>query len=210
MPKKQTTELAAQEKTNALAATNKWLSTGLLETRRKELGIPHFSTMPIGDNVNVWRLPPLEMSPGGIIMPEDAQSPNVRGIVVGIGRKARQWAEEEGIQLGSCVIFKRFAGWEHEENLNPHQRTPEHKRFNQILHIKPSDVLDCDDLYMDFISGNARMHKNADGSFVLETKATPEDVAEDKQKRRRDKLRARAADASSPNEAKVAQAILSK
>ena len=211
MPRKSKNELAKTTKSTEIQTVNRWISSELLETRRKELGIPEFRTKPIDDNVVVWRLPPLKMSPGGIIIPEEAQTENLRGIVIGIGPLAQKWADQNGMQLGECVIFKRFAGWEHQYGVDSGGHTPMaqfDRRALEIVHLKPKDILCSDDLFANIEKGDVRFAKNERGDLDIEVRATPAQTKEHKEARRRRKVANLAKGTDNQHEAATAARIL--
>lgn len=82
----------------------------LLVKRCREAGIDIPSYQPINNLVLVWRFPPLTMSKGGIIFPDE--SPTSRGILVAAGPKAMDYLESNGIDLGHIVVFAKYAGEE--------------------------------------------------------------------------------------------------
>lgn len=136
-------------------------SETLLQRRCREHGIDTASFQVTDDNVLVWRFPPLDMSPGGIVIPEDARSPHVRGILIGWGPRAADHLWSNGYEEGHIVIWKRFAGWE------VNDRTPEAKRGNNFLFIKASDMLGSDDLGEQIRSGQAS-YVRIEGRHVLQ------------------------------------------
>ncbi len=193
----------------------------LLEERCEEYGIQVPKTFPLSDDVLVWRFPPVyektikkatkKAAAKTLIIPQDAASPSIRGILLAAGHRALDDLDREGIRLGHTVVFKRFAGWEHEQQMHPDQKTPEHKRHNQILHIRVSDILTSDDLFDDVEAGRTRFVKDATtGQRVLEQKQTVHELAEYKAAERRRKLMLKANDEGSPEEAKVAQRLLAQ
>lgn len=183
----------------------------ILDRKRREFGIPEFDSYPGGDTVIIWRLPPFEMSAGGIVIPQEAQNPNTRGVVLAVGADAMAAFDRKGYRVGHTVLFKKYAGWEHEDRLPMSERTPEHKRACQILHINVSDILASDDLGEDVKAGRTRFIKDsATGEYVIEQKRLPYELAEDKANARREKLRRLAGQSASPNEAANARRLLAK
>ena len=182
-----------------------------LERKRRDYGIPEYDSYPGGDNVVLWRMPPFELSAGGIVIPEEARTPSVRGVVIAVGPKALAEFDRLGYRIGHTVVFKRFAGWEHEERLPAAERTPEHKRICTILHVHVSDILSSDDLMADVKAGNTRFIKDSTtGEYVIEQKKLPHELAEDKANTRREKLRRLAGQTASPKEAEVAKRLLER
>ena len=136
----------------------------LIQRRCREHGIETPSFQVTDDNVLVWRFPPLDISPGGIVIPEDARSPHVRGILVGWGPRAADHLYSNGYEEGHIVIWKRFAGWE------VNDRTPESRRGNNYLFIKASDILGSDDLGEAIRTGKAKYIRGDDGRHTLQKK----------------------------------------
>lgn len=133
----------------------------LLEWRKRCWGIPNHTFQPIDNQVVIWRLPPLRLSAGGLIIPEDQQSPNVKGVILAMGPRAMDLLYSNGIELGHIVLFARFAGWE------PHDNTPEYARHNQVLIVKSTDINGSDDLKALLDSGKMTYVKDEDGRFKL-------------------------------------------
>lgn len=136
----------------------------ILVARCNEYGIDIPTFQPYGNNCIVWRLPPLTESAGGIIIPEDQQSPHVKGILLSAGPQAMDTLESNGITLGHVVIFQRFAGWETNDS------TPEYQRHNRILMIKDREIVGSDDLRVALESGRAKYIRGADGRHTLQVK----------------------------------------
>ena len=152
---------------------------------------------PSANECVVWRFPPITLSEGGIMIPEDFRTPHVKGILVGWGQSAMDQLGSRGITLGHTVIFKRFAGWE----LN--DTTPEHKRSGRILILNDRDISGSDDVMADLESGRARYIKGDDGRMRIETKS----LAASK----KEKILALAADpGATPAERKTAARLASK
>ncbi len=137
----------------------------LLVEQAKFWGFDVPTFQPRGSNVVVWRLPPVTESPGGLMIPEDHQSPHVKGILVAWGPKAMDSLVSEGYDLGHTIIFKRFAGWE----TNDH--TPESLRGQRVLMIDASDIIGSDDVREALESGRAKYVKGEDGRHSLSVKA---------------------------------------
>lgn len=166
----------------------------LLQRRCRELGIDEPTFQVTNDTVVVWRLPPLKLSAGGIVIPEDNQSPNVKGVLLAMGPKAMDHLISNGYELGHIVIWKRFAGWELTD------RTPEHQRHNNILFLVDKDLLGSDDLGEQIRSGQAKYIRGEDGRHILQRKLLSG---------RKEKLLALAASTHSPAEAATARKIAS-
>lgn len=188
----------------------------LLEQRCREFGIRPPETHPLSTDIIVWRLPPVtghRVQGTNIVLsvPEEAESPNIRGLLLAAGYKALDDLEKEGIRVGHIVVFKRFAGWEHEENLKPGERTPEYKRAGQIIHIHMGDILTSDDLYHDVKEGRTKFVKDTKtGTRYVEQKPTQLELKEFKEANRRKKIAALAASTHSPHEAATANRLLGK
>lgn len=137
----------------------------LLVQRQKEWGYDIPTYQPRGTNIIVWRLPPLTETPSGLLIPEDHQSPHVKGILLAAGPKAMDSFESDGITLGHVVSFKRYSGVEIND------QTPEALRGCRILQLDASDILGSDDLRQMLESGKASYVKGADGRHSLAVKA---------------------------------------
>lgn len=133
----------------------------LIERRCREFGIDAPTFQPIDDNCVVWRLPPIKLSAGGLIIPEEHNSPNVKGLLMRMGPRAMDVLRSNGIDEGHVVIFARFAGWEGDD------QTPEHRRHNTILMLKARDIIGSDDLKAELESGRAKYVLN-NGRYCLE------------------------------------------
>lgn len=175
----------------------------LLDWRSRIYEIPKIFGQPIDNNVKVWRLPPLTLSRGGLIIPEDAQSPNVRGVLLAMGPRAMDCLISNGIDVGHIVVFSKFAGWEREENIAAKDKTPEHRRHNHVLNLKDKDIIESDDLFDEIRQGHARYTKGVDGRYCLERRLLEAPKAE----RRKKKLLALANNAGTPEEAETARRI---
>lgn len=172
----------------------------LLNWRIRDWGIPPCTSQPIDDQVIVWRLPPLELTPGGIIIPGDERSPNVKGIILAMGPRAMDTLCSNGIELGHIVVFARFAGWE------THDSTPEYARHNQVLILKAKDINTSDDLKAAMDAGKMKYVRGDDGRYrlaiVKKAKALPSE--------RKKKLLALANGTTNENEAAVARKLARK
>lgn len=134
----------------------------LVDWRCRSWGIPRPTFQPIDDLCVVWRLPPLQLSAGGIVLPEDQQSPHVKGILLAMGPRAADILRGNGVELGHIVIFGRFAGWE------PNDATPEYQRHNKNLILKARDINGSDDLAAEMRTGNTRYVQGDDGRHRVE------------------------------------------
>jgi co-chaperonin GroES (HSP10) len=164
------------------------------ESKRWGFEVPTFQ--PRGSHVVVWRLPPLTETPSGLMIPEDHQSPHVKGILIAAGPKAMDSFESEGITLGHTVIFKRFAGWE------ANDQTPEAMRGMKILMIDASDVIGSDNLRDDLESGRAKYIKGENGRHNLSVRQISDKKAK--------VLKLAADPAASPAERETAKTLASR
>ena len=169
---------------------------GLLEYRCRDWSIPQWTSQPIGDKCIVWRLPPLELSAGGIVIPEEHQSPHVKGILLAMGPAAMD--ELAPIEVGHIVVFGRFAGWEHDDP------TPEHRRHNRILEIRSKDINSSDDLRQMMAKGEIKIVKDADGRHKF-ARVLPQSKALPPKQSRREKLEALANGSNNHHEAAAAK-----
>lgn len=175
----------------------------LLDFRVRKWAIPPVTWQPIDNQVVVWRLPPLALSAGGLVIPESEQSPNVKGVLMAAGPRAWDTLHSNGIELGHVVIFSRFAGWE------THDNTPEFMRNNQVLILKDKDILGSDDLKAAMDAGKVKYVQGTDGKFRLAKVSKPERRAIGPSERKR-KLLALAANAGTPQEAETAKRIAAR
>jgi co-chaperonin GroES (HSP10) len=134
----------------------------LVDWRCRSWGIPKPTFQPIDDSCVVWRLPPLQLTAGGIILPESDRSPHVKGILLAMGPRAADILRGNGIEPGHIIIFGRWAGWE------TNDQTPEFARHNVILTIKARDVLGSDDLRAEIDAGVTKYVQGDDGRHRVE------------------------------------------
>lgn len=165
----------------------------LLAKRMKEWGVPAPSFAPIDDDVIVWRLPPIERSTTGrLILPQVAQNPHPKGLLLAMGPRAMDFLLSNGIDVGHVVIWRHYAGSE----LHDHKAT---KRLeSEILILKAKDILGSDELKKELESGKAKYVKGADGRHCLQRQLPGGKVA---------KVLALAASTSSEAEAETAKNI---
>lgn len=168
-------------------------ATEKLKLRCQEVGIEPPTYAPMDNNVVVWRLPPLKMSTGGIVLPDDAQSPHSKGILLAMGPRARDVLYSNGIEEGDVVIFARFAGWETPD------RTPTKQLDTEYLILKDRDIIGSDDLRVDLAMGRAK--------YVLDDKTGRWCLQRKLLSGRKQKLLALAASTSSPAEAETARRL---
>ena len=183
-------KLSAME---SLYKAKPFYATEKLRLRCKEVGIEPPTYQPFDNNCVVWRLPPLKVSSGGIVVPEDAQSPHSKGILLAVGPRARDVLYSNGIEEGDVVIFARFAGWETPD------RTPTKQLDTEYLILKDRDIIGSDDLRVDLATGKAK--------YVLDEKTGRWCLQRKLLSGRKQKLLALAASTSSPAEAETARRI---
>lgn len=176
----------------------------LLDHRMRKWGIPAWTGQPIDNQVLVWRLPPLTLSAGGLVIPADERSPNVKGVILAAGPRAWDTLHSNGIELGHVVLFSRFAGWE------THDNTPEFMRANQVLVLKDKDIMWSDDLKTEMDAGRMKYVQREDGKFCLAKVTHPTRKALPASSAKKKKLLALAARTSSPHEAETAQKIAAR
>lgn len=168
-------------------------ATELLKKRCKEVGIEPPTGQPIDNDVIVWRLPPLTISRGGIVIPEDSQSPHVKGLLMAMGPRARDVLYSNGVQEGHVVSFARFAGSESRD------KTATKELDAEFLVLKDRDILTSDDLRVELAEGRAKyIQDEKTGRWCLQRKLL---------NGRKQKLLALAASTSSPAEAETARRI---
>jgi hypothetical protein len=139
----------------------------LLAKRQKEWGFEVPTFQPRGSGVVVWRLPPIQRPMGTIYVVDETgseASPHVKGVLIAWGPKAMDSLTSEGFDLGHIVIFKRFAGWE------TNDQTPEIARACRILMLEASDIIGSDDLRDQLESGKATYVKDENGRHNLSVK----------------------------------------
>lgn len=177
----------------SLYTAKPFYATEKLRIRCKEVGIDPPTYQPMDNNCVVWRLPPLEVSKGGIVMPQRAQSPHVKGILLAVGPRARDVLYSNGIEEGDIVIFARFAGWETQD------RTSTKALDNEFLILKDRDIIGSDDLKVMLSQGKAK--------YILDEKTGRWCLQKKLLNGRKQKLLALAASTSSPQEAETARRI---
>lgn len=177
----------------SLYTAKPFYATEKLRIRCKEVGIDPPTYQPMDNNCVVWRLPPLEVSKGGIVMPQHAQSPHVKGILLAVGPRARDVLYSNGIEEGDIVIFARFAGWETQD------RTSTKALDNEFLILKDRDIIGSDDLKVMLSQGKAK--------YILDEKTGRWCLQKKLLNGRKQKLLALAASTSSPQEAETARRI---
>ncbi len=139
----------------------------LLVQRAKEWGFEVPTNQPRANVCVVWRLPPIHEHriPGtkiDLMIPDEHDSPHVKGVLIAAGAVALASLESEGITLGHIVQWKRFAG----EEMNEH--TPEALKGQRIVWLQASDILASDDLMTALESGKADYKKTDGGKLLLD------------------------------------------
>lgn len=168
-------------------------ATEKLRVRCAELGIDPPTYQPMDNNCVVWRLPPLKMSAGGIAIPDEAQGPHSKGVLVAVGPRARDVLYSNGIEEGDVVIFARFSGWETPD------RTPTKNLGTEFLILKDRDIIGSDDLRVELSSGRAKyVLDEGTGRWCLQRKLLTG---------KKQKLLALAASTTSPAEAETARRV---
>lgn len=167
--------------------------TKKLEERCREVGIEPPTYQPVDNNVVCWRLPPLTISRGGIVLPEDAQSPHIKGILISVGPRARDVLFSNGIEVGDIVVWARFSGWEF------HDKTAKTERGTEFVVLKDRDILGSDDLAVEIATGRAK--------YVLDEKTGRHNLVRKMLTGRKQKLLALAASTTSQAEADTARRI---
>lgn len=147
-------------------------SFSLLQQRAKQWGFEIPTTQPRGNVCCVWRFPPLsehkiEGTNRTLLIPDEHESPHVKGILVAAGARALEALESDGITLGHTVLWKRFAG----EEMN--DTKPEALRGMRLLWIQASDILGSDDLRDALESGKLDYTKDEKGKINLLASAIP-------------------------------------
>lgn len=178
-------------------ATKRKRGESLLDYRCRDWSIPQVTFAPIGDKCIVWRLPPLALSAGGIVIPEEHMSPHVKGILLAMGPLAMD--ELAPIEVGHVVIFGRFAGWEHDDV------TPEHMRHNRILEVRSKDINGSDDLKADLEAGRIRIVKDTDGRHKFARVVPRKELPPKPKAVQREKLERLANGTTNPHEADAAR-----
>ena len=171
-----------------------YYETERLRLRCEEVGIVPPLGQPIDNNVKCYRLPDLEFSAGGIVIPGSARSPLHKGILVAAGPRARDVLFSNGIQIGDIVTWARFAGAEHSD------KTHAADLKTEFITLKDRDILDSDDLAAELASGNAQ--------YVLDEKTGRHNLVRKMLgSSKKQKLLALAASTASPAEAETARRI---
>lgn len=144
----------------------------LLLQRSKEWGFDIPTGQPRGTVCMVWRFPPIRdhKIPGTdrvLMIPDEHESPHVKGVLIAAGAKALEALESDGITLGHIVTWKRFAG----EEMN--DSTPEALKGMRVNFIQVSDILMSDDLRSALETGKLDYTKDEKGKINLLASAIP-------------------------------------
>lgn len=194
MPKTALLKLSPLEKLYRDRKKNPYYETEKLRVRCQEVGIVPPLGQPIDNNVVCWRLPDIELSPGGIVMPEEHRSPHHKGILVAVGPRARDVLFSNGVEVGDIVTWARFAGAEHSD------KTHNRELRTQFITLKDRDILSSDDLAHALATGRAQ--------YVLDEKTGRHNLVRKMLgSRKKQKLLALAASTASPAEAETARRI---
>jgi co-chaperonin GroES (HSP10) len=126
-----------------------WYPNPLVKKRCQEYGIPMPSYWPMDNNCLVWRLPPMTVTLGGIVVPDDAKSPHIKGILMSMGPRAMDVLRSNGIEIGHTVVFARFAGWE------AHDHTTSQSLEAAYIILKDRDIIGSDELREELATGKA-------------------------------------------------------
>ena len=124
--------------------------TPKLKARCQEVGVDPPTFQPLDNNVVIWRLPDLEVSKGGIVVPAAHRDAHTKGILMAAGPRARDTLFSNGIQLGDIVIWARFAGWE------THDKTAKSQLGDEFVILKGRDIIGSDDLRVELATGKAK------------------------------------------------------
>jgi co-chaperonin GroES (HSP10) len=127
-----------------------WYPNDLIKKRCQQYGIPMPSYWPMDNNCLVWRLPPVSVTRAGLIIPDENQSPHIKGILMAMGPRAMDVLRTNGLDIGHTVSFARFAGNEH----NDHTETQTLEA--RFLILKDRDILGSDELREELASGKAK------------------------------------------------------
>lgn len=169
-----------------------WYPNDLVKQRCKEYGIPMPSYWPMDNNCLVWRLPPVSLSRGGLVIPDTAEMPHIKGILMSMGPRAMDVLRSNGIEIGHTVVFARFAGWE------PHDHTHTQSMEAAYIILKDRDIIGSDELREELATGKAQYVLGEGGRYNLTRKLL---------NGRKEKLLALAASTDSKAEAETAKKI---
>lgn len=177
----------------SLYAVKRFYPTELLRERCEELGVEPPTYAMMDNNVCVWRLPSIEVSAGGIAIPQDSQNPHVKGVIMSMGPRARDVLYSNGIEEGHVVVFARFAGWEFSD------KTASKNLRQEYVIIKDRDIIGSDDLRVMLSQGKVKYELDSSTNrWCLSRKAL---------NGKKEKILALAASTASPAEAETARQI---
>ena len=171
-----------------------YFETEKLRLRCEEVGIVPPLGQALDNNCICWRLPDIEVSPGGLVIPSEHRSPHHKGILVAVGPRARDVLFSNGVEVGDIVTWARFAGAEHSDKTNRADLG------TQFIFLKDRDILSSDDLADELASGKAQ--------YVLDEKTGRHNLIRKMLgSSKKQKLLALAASTASPAEAETARRI---
>lgn len=123
-------------------------------------------TAPPNDNVMIWRLPPLNRTAAGLWIPDDAQNPNIKGLLYSMGPQAMDNLLSNGIEVGHYVLFARFAGSEYRD-VGAEMRNYDRASQEWLL-LKGRDIMGSEDLKLQLEAGAVKYRIGDDGRYHLE------------------------------------------
>lgn len=178
----------------------------LLGWRVRTYDIPPLTYDPPFDQVVVWRLPDINLTASGIIIPQFSEDlalkhPNFKGVLLAWGPRAMDELMGMGYELGHIVVFGRFAGWEHGDHAANFQRSV------TILQMHGKELNGSEDVKRMRESGEITWERAADGRHQL----VRHDVKRlTRAEVRRRKLEALADGTDNANEADAARKLAAK
>jgi co-chaperonin GroES (HSP10) len=176
------------------AKAKPYYATEKLKRRCAEVGVDPPTFWPIDNQVVCWRFADITISRGGLVIPAGAETPNVKGILMACGPRARDVLYSNGIEEGDIVIWARFSGWE------LHDKTPTAEtKGEEFIVLKDRDILGSDDLRAELAAGKAK--------YVLDPATGRHNLVRNLLGGKKAKLLALAASTSSPAEADTARRI---
>jgi len=132
-----------------------------LESRMKEYDIPEVPYQPIHDNVIIYRIPPKEVTAGGLFLPDAHVPHDPIGVLLAWSGRARDVLESQGLELGELVWFAAFAGDEREVYRVGGQDG------KQMLFVEYHYIQGSVDLKNALQSGKYQQVKGPDGRYTL-------------------------------------------
>lgn len=196
-------KLAKQQGIDIAKSPKRKKGESLLDWRRRVWNIPAITHQPLGTCVIVWRLPPIELSPGGLYVPMEAQSPNFKGVLLAWGLEAQEYLESHGFELGHIVIWGRFDGWEHNDN------TQKFGRRAEVIELERAMIKGSEDVLVAEREGRLIREKDEKGKiqYIKVKKISRKLTA---QERRKLKLRALSKGTANEHEARAAKNIAAR